>query len=91
MNKLNLKIYNRAYRYRHLEKSANEKKQNLLGQVFKTTTPNQIWLSDLTYIKTKEGWLFLAAIIDLFTKKIVGHFIQFRTCDKCHQRCCYHV
>lgn len=34
--------------------------------------PNQVWLADLTYIPTGEGWLFLAAIIDMATRKVVG-------------------
>lgn len=35
--------------------------------------PNQVWTSDITYIHTEEGWLFLAIFLDLFTRKIVGH------------------
>jgi transposase InsO family protein len=34
--------------------------------------PDQIWLADLTYIPTGEGWLYLAAILDVHTRKIVG-------------------
>lgn len=34
--------------------------------------PNQVWLADLTYIRTGEGWLFMAALIDLHTRKVVG-------------------
>lgn len=34
--------------------------------------PNQVWLSDITYIWTREGWLFVAAILDLFTRRIIG-------------------
>lgn len=36
------------------------------------TTPNQLWVPDSTYIQTKEGWLYLAAILDLYSRKIVG-------------------
>jgi len=36
------------------------------------TRPNQIWVADVTYIPTQEGWLFLAAILDLYSRKIVG-------------------
>ena len=38
----------------------------------KPTAPNQIWVSDITYIHTKAGWLYLAAILDLYSRKIVG-------------------
>ena len=43
----------------------------LAGDV-EAAAPNQVWLADLTYIPTGEGWLYLAAILDLHTRKIVG-------------------
>lgn len=46
---------------------------NLLEQRFdQASAPNQVWVSDITYVPTDEGWLYLAAIKDLFSKKIVG-------------------
>lgn len=45
---------------------------NLLERRFTAERPNQVWLADLTYILTGEGWLYLAAIMDLHTRKIVG-------------------
>jgi transposase InsO family protein len=45
---------------------------NRLGRNFVAARPNQVWLADLTYVRTGEGWLFLAAILDLHTRKIVG-------------------
>ena len=39
---------------------------------FVTDQPNQVWLADITYIPTREGWLYLAVILDLFTRKVVG-------------------
>jgi transposase InsO family protein len=45
---------------------------NLLARNFTAQAPNQIWLADLTYIPTEEGWLYLAAILDGYTRKIVG-------------------
>jgi putative transposase len=44
----------------------------LLQQEFVATAPNQIWLADITYIPTEEGWLYLAAVLDMATRKIVG-------------------
>ncbi len=45
---------------------------NLLQQEFVAATPNRVWLADITYIATGEGWLYLAAVLDLATRKIVG-------------------
>lgn len=45
---------------------------NLLAQRFIAPAPNRIWLADITYIATGEGWLYLAAVLDLATRKIVG-------------------
>lgn len=45
---------------------------NLLNQNFKVGRPNQVWVSDITYIRTKQGWIYLTVIIDLFNRKVVG-------------------
>jgi transposase InsO family protein len=45
---------------------------NILKQDFTATKPNQIWVADITYIPTDEGWLYLAAIVDLYQRKVVG-------------------
>lgn len=45
---------------------------NRLAQAPKATAPNQLWVADITYIQTQEGWLYLAAILDLYSRKIVG-------------------
>jgi putative transposase len=45
---------------------------NLLNQEFSALAPNQKWVSDITYIETAEGWLYLASILDLFSRKVVG-------------------
>lgn len=45
---------------------------NLLNRNFTTVAPNQAWAGDITYIPTQEGWLFLAVVIDLFSRRIVG-------------------
>lgn len=45
---------------------------NLLEQDFKATKPNQKWVADITYIPCREGKLYLASILDLYTKQIVG-------------------
>jgi putative transposase len=45
---------------------------NLIERNFVAAAPNQVWLADITYIPTGEGWLYLAAVMDLFSRKIVG-------------------
>jgi putative transposase len=47
--------------------------ENLLGQQFKVCEPNTVWVSDITYVPTDEGWLYLAGHKDLFTSEIVGY------------------
>jgi transposase InsO family protein len=47
--------------------------ENLLNQQFKAAAPNRIWVTDITYIATEEGWLYLAGHKDLFTGEIVGY------------------
>jgi putative transposase len=47
--------------------------ENLLGQQFKVCEPNTVWVSDITYVPTDEGWLYLAGHKDLFTGEIVGY------------------
>ena len=45
---------------------------NRLEHNFAAERPNQVWLADITYVPTAEGWLYLAVVLDLFTRKIVG-------------------
>ncbi len=47
--------------------------ENILGQQFKVTAPNKVWVSDITYVPTDEGWLYLAGHKDLFNGDIVGY------------------
>jgi len=45
---------------------------NLLQQNFETDKPNKIWVSDITYIRTGEGWLYFTSVIDLYARNVVG-------------------
>jgi putative transposase len=46
--------------------------RNLIGRNFKSKAPNHKWAADITYIPTKMGWLYLAVVMDLFSRRIVG-------------------
>ena len=50
--------------------------ENKLDQMFEVAKPNQVWSSDITYIATAEGWLYLAVVMDLCTRRIVGWSMQ---------------
>jgi transposase InsO family protein len=45
---------------------------NLVNQQFEVASPNTVWVGDITYIQTLEGWSYLATVIDLYSRKIVG-------------------
>ncbi len=45
---------------------------NTLNRTFEQSSPNQAWVTDITFIKTYEGWLFLAVVIDLFSRRVIG-------------------
>lgn len=49
---------------------------NHLNQQFDVAEPNQVWVTDITYIRTHEGWLYLAVIIDLFSRQVIGWSMQ---------------
>jgi len=51
---------------------------NRLKQDFDTRAPDQVWVTDITYIRTHEGWLYLAVVIDLYARRVVGWSMQSR-------------
>jgi putative transposase len=53
---------------RHAEPVA----RNLLARDFQARTPNERWVADITYVWTREGWLYVAVILDLFSRRVVG-------------------
>ena len=50
--------------------------ENRLEQIFKAGRRNEIWVSDITYIETGEGWLYLTVVIDLLDRKVIGWSIS---------------
>lgn len=51
---------------------------NILDRQFDPVMPNQAWVTDITYIKTHEGWLYLGTVMDLFSRRIIGWSMQSR-------------
>ena len=58
------------------KKQQQYKKQNLLERQFTAKHPNQIWVSDITYFKVNDYWVYLCVILDLFSSKIVGYRVS---------------
>lgn len=52
--------------------------ENVLNQQFEQAQPNQAWVSDITYIPTREGWLYLVCVLDLYSRKVVGWSMSHR-------------
>ena len=61
---------------RHLGGQPHIASPNTLNREFNPQTPNQSWVTDITYIRTHEGWLYLAAVMDLFSRRIKDHKVR---------------
>ena len=61
-------------KFRNTKKSLPETEafQNVLDRKFQVSEPNRSWVSDITYIWTKQGWVYLCIVLDLFSRKIIG-------------------
>ena len=55
---------------------------NLLNRQFDVPTPNAVWVSDITYIWTTEGWLYFAGVLDLYSRRIVGWSMSHRITEQ---------
>lgn len=64
--------YRRKYKATTHSKHKKPVFENVLNRQFSMTQPNQAYVSDITYIWTQEGWLYLAVVLDLYSRKIVG-------------------
>jgi len=65
-----------VHRYKHRPKTKEQTESiyqdNVLNREFKVDEPNKVWVRDITYIKAREGWVYLAVVLDLFNKEVVG-------------------
>ena len=52
--------------------SVHKAHPNYVKRCFIVDKPNDTWVSDITYIRTKEGWIYLATVLDLYSRKIIG-------------------
>ena len=62
----------RRFRYRQAAHEQNPPAPNHLQRVFEAKVPNQVWAGDVTYISTRSGWLYLAVLLDLHSRKVAG-------------------
>jgi putative transposase len=77
MKKLNLFVTQRvAYKVTTKRKHGDQVANNLLNQNFDPVATNEVWSGDITYLKTAEGWMYLAIVMDLFSRRIVGWHID---------------
>ena len=58
------------------KKRQQYKKQNLIERQFTADRPNQIWVSDITYFKVNDYWVYFCVILDLFSRKVIGHRVS---------------
>jgi transposase InsO family protein len=75
MKKNNL-VAKRRKKWKGKRLVTKEKKPNLLNQDFKAKKKNAKWVSDITYVRTGKGWAYLCTVMDLYSRKIVGHSIK---------------
>lgn len=79
MKTLNLVVKQRvAYKVTTKRKHGDQVADNLLNQNFNPVAANEVWAGDITYLKTAEGWMYLAIVMDLFSRRIVGWHIDKR-------------
>ncbi|MET3119718.1 transposase InsO family protein [Undibacterium sp. GrIS 1.8] len=64
--------HKRRYKITSDSKYALPVAENLLDRNFMPTAPNQAWTSDMTYLWTDEGWLYLEIVLDLFNREVIG-------------------
>ena len=73
MQRLGLRAkYSRKFKHTTDSNHQYGASSNLLNRDFNATRPNQVWVGDITYIRTNEGWLYLAVMLDIYSRQVVG-------------------
>jgi putative transposase len=79
MDKLDLKVKQRiAYKVTTMRKHSHSVADNIVDQQFNPKQANQIWAGDVTYLRTGQGWMYLAVVMDLYSRRIIGWSIHKR-------------
>ncbi len=65
----------KTHKYKHADE-AHKTHDNILDRNFSPVSPNQVWTGDVTYIRIKGGWCYLAIVLDLFARRIVGFSVS---------------
>lgn len=69
-------IVTKRFRPGHAGKSGSAFFDNVLDQQFFAPRPNEVWVGDITYIRTKIGWTYLAVVVDLFNREVIGYALS---------------
>lgn len=62
----------RRFKITTRSRKSQEVAPNIVNRCFKTEEPNRVWIGDVTYIATRIGWLYLAVMLDLYSRKVIG-------------------
>ena len=62
----------RRFRQAYAARNSEPPAPNLLGRNFTATRPNRVWVTDITFVPTRRGWLYVATMVDLFSRRVVG-------------------
>ena len=65
-------VWRRKFAHTTDSKHSMAVSSNVLNRQFEQALPNMVWVCDITYIRTRSGWLYLVAVLDLYSRKIVG-------------------
>ncbi len=76
MNSMELKSCQlKTHKYKHADKQ-HKAHDNILNRDFSPTAPNQVWTDDVTYVRIKGGWYYIAVVLDLYARRIVGFAVS---------------